>query len=122
MLDFIQTFFRELVAAFALLVVSGFVLWMVFVVIALFRELFNPGDIQIRSYLYRIWRLLLLSFELVAYGGIFVAMFLLKSAEEEKLRFTLMMIQAILFSVLFLYIRWKTGGFFFQQKQSRRSR
>lgn len=120
MLDFIQTFFRELVAAFALLMVSGVVLWMVFVVIALFRELFRPADIHIRSYLYRIWRLLLLSFELVAYGGIFVAMFLLKSTEDEQLRFTLMLIQSILLSILFLYLRWKMGGFFFQQKHNRR--
>lgn len=120
--DFIEIFFKELVAAFALLVVAGFILWMGFVLVVFFLELFKPGDIQIRSYLYRVWRLFMLSFELTAYGGIVVAPFLLKSTEDQHLRFTLVLIEAILFSALFLYIRWKTVGFFPQRKERRRYR
>ncbi|MDR6225228.1 hypothetical protein [Desmospora profundinema] len=122
MFDFIEIFFKELVAAFALLVVAGFILWMGFVLVVFFLELFKPGDIQIRSYLYRVWRLFMLSFELTAYGGIVVAPFLLKSTEDQHLRFTLVLIEAILFSALFLYIRWKTVGFFPQRKERRRYR
>jgi hypothetical protein len=120
--DFIETFFKELVAAFALLVVAGFIVWMAFVLIVFFRELFKPGDIQIRTYLYRVWRLLLLSFELVAYGGVIVAPFLLKSTEDQHLRYSLMLVEAILFSALFLYIRWKTVGLLPQRKGTRRYR
>ncbi|MFD1425374.1 putative membrane protein [Kroppenstedtia sanguinis] len=103
-------FFTELVAAFATLVVFGFVIWMVLIVIMFFKELFTPGDIQVRDYLYRVWKRFLFSFEVTAYGGIVVVPYLMNKAEEDDVtRYMMMLILAILFSALFLYIRFKIG-------------
>lgn len=111
-------FFTELVAAFATLVVVGFLIWMAFVVILFFKELFTPGDIQVRAYLYRVWKMFLFSFEITAYGGVVVAPYLMKKAEEDEVtRYTIIMILAILFSALFLYIRYQTGGFGFRRRR-----
>lgn len=113
-------FFGELVAAFATLVVAGFLIWMAFIVILFFRELFTPGDIHVRDYLYRAWKRFLISFEITAYGGMILAPMLIKRAEEDEVtRYTLIMILAILFSALFVYIRYQTGGFGFRRRKKR---
>lgn len=111
-------FFSELVAAFAILVVAGFLIWMAFIVILFFKELFTPGDIHVRDYLYRAWKRFLFSFEITAYGGMVLTPVLIKRAEEDDVtRYTMVMILAILFSALFIYIRYQTGGFGFRRRK-----
>lgn len=111
-------FFTELVAAFATLVVAGFVIWMACIVFLFFKELFTPGDIQVRKYLYRVWKMFLFSFEITAYGGVVVAPYLMNKAEEDEVtRYIMILILAILFSALFLYIRYQTGGFGFRRRR-----
>ncbi|MDA8352905.1 MAG: hypothetical protein M0Z65_06880 [Firmicutes bacterium] len=107
-----EDFFSNLVGGFARLVVGGFLIWMVFILFLFFKELFTPGDIQIRDYLYRAWKRFLFSFELSAYGGMIVAPIMMQKSEEEVAQYTVMMVLAILASALFLYIRYQSGRLF----------
>ncbi|MFC4076875.1 hypothetical protein [Salinithrix halophila] len=107
----LDDFFTQLVGAFARLVTAGFLIWMAFVVLLFFKELFTPGDVRVKEYLYRVWRMLLFSFEITAYGGVLVALFfLIKGGEEEGwgLLYGLMLTMAILASWLFIRLRIRT--------------
>ncbi|PTX58257.1 hypothetical protein C8P63_1174 [Melghirimyces profundicolus] len=111
-----EDFFSDLVGGFARLVVGGFLIWMVFIMLLFFRELFTPGDINVRDYLYRAWKRFLFSFELAAYGGVIVAPIMMQDSEDGVAQYTVMMILAILASALFLYIRYQSGGFGFRRR------
>ncbi|OYD08871.1 hypothetical protein [Paludifilum halophilum] len=115
-MEVFQDFFSELVGGFARLVTAGFIVWMIFIVFLFFRELFTPGDIRIRSYLYRVWKMFLFSFEITAYGGVIAAPFLMNRS-EEYLRYGVVMGLALLASAVFLKIRIATGRFGFRKKQ-----
>ncbi|SMO62813.1 hypothetical protein [Melghirimyces algeriensis] len=108
--------FDDVIGGFARLVVSGFVIWMALVLLLFFKELFTPGDINVRDYLFRAWKRFLLSFEVTAYGGVFVAPYMMKNSEQTA-QYTAMLIFAILFSALFLYLRFQSGGFKLRRRQ-----
>lgn len=116
-MDAIKHFFDELIAAFAILVTAGFVVWMAFVIVLFFKEILSPGDLKLRDYFYRVWRSLILAFELTSYGGIFYSIYMFRQ-EEENLRFGIMIFWAILGSILFLKLRF-FGGFKFWKKSSK---
>lgn len=101
-----EGFFAEFIKACATLLIIGLVMWMLFVVIMLFKELFTPGDIQIRTYLYRAWRLIIIAFEITFYGGTVVAAYLLVNGEKYTgLYFGSMLVIAIVISILLLKYR-----------------
>ncbi|SDW67214.1 hypothetical protein SAMN05444487_10595 [Marininema mesophilum] len=110
-MTWISDFFTQLVGAFARLVTAGFIVWMTFVIIIFFKELFTPGDIRVREYLYRVWRRWLLSFELTSYGGIVVALYyLFKGGEEaDPLLYSLILVFAILGSWFFIRLRIRSS-------------
>ncbi|GGE13036.1 hypothetical protein GCM10011571_13020 [Marinithermofilum abyssi] len=97
-------FFTELLAGFARIVVSGFVLWMVLVVGLLFKELFSPGDVNLRSYLLRVWSLFLNSFEMASYGWVLWSFYRLNSTDAD-LQYGISLTLSIIASVYFLYLR-----------------
>lgn len=103
-----EEFFRELIGGFARVIVAALIVWMIFLIVLLFKELFSPGKLDFKEYLYRVWRMLLFSFEITAYGGLIVGPILMFKT-ERYLTYSLVFVVALLFSALAITIRRKVG-------------
>ncbi|SHE78600.1 hypothetical protein SAMN05444392_103140 [Seinonella peptonophila] len=80
---------------------------MVSLIVILFMELFQPGDINFRQYFTKVWRILVYSFEGVAYAGVVILPFIIYNA-DEKLDSSMKLVAAILLAIGFLYLRFRT--------------
>jgi hypothetical protein len=100
----IQESLSILFTAFANLLLVSLLLWMIGLVVLLFRELFVPGELSLRQYLYRVWKWFIYSFEVVAYGGMVIGLFMMLTKKPNEDSFVLT-IAAILLSSFFLHIR-----------------
>lgn len=110
MMEWLHEFFQALIAGFGRIILIAMILWMISLIVLLFRELFRPGDIQFRSYLYRVWKWLLWSFEIASYGGVIVAPVLMYRS-EEYLKYGMVLFAAIVFSAVLIHLRRNTKLF-----------
>lgn len=109
-MDWLHQFFQALIAGFGWIILIAMILWMISLIVLLFRELFQPGDIHFRSYLYRVWKWLLWCFEIASYGGVIVAPILMYRT-GEYLNYGMVMFAAIVFSAGLIYLRRNTRLF-----------
>lgn len=116
-MEFISAFF----GGFARIFLFSLVFWMIGLIILLFREMFNTSRFDIRKYLYTLWRMTLLVFEIVGYGAVVVGIVMLFSS-EEKLTYGMVTFDALLLSALYLYLRFKAGGWSAGNMRMRRER
>lgn len=104
-----ENFFGELVGGFARVIVAALIIWMICLLVLLFKELFSPGKLDFKAYLYKVWRSLLFSFEITAYGGLLVGPYMMFKT-EKYLTYAMVFVVALLFSALAITIRRQTGG------------
>jgi hypothetical protein len=109
-MEWLHEFFQALIAGFGRIILTAMILWMISLIVLLFWELFSPGDIQFRSYLYRVWKWLLWSFEIASYGGVIVAPILMYRT-KEYLNYGMVLFAAIVFSAVLIYLRRNTKLF-----------
>lgn len=103
-MDVIGEGFSAFIGGFAWLFLISLSIWMVSLLVILFREFFAPGDLDFRDYFQKVWKALKLSFEWVAYGAVFITPIILYKS-EETLKYSMIWIASILLSSLFLYLR-----------------
>jgi hypothetical protein len=96
--------FSAFIGGFASLFLISLIIWMVLLFVLLFRELFTPGDIDFKVYFTKVWKMLKLSFEVVAYGAVILAPILIYNS-EDKLTYSMVWVASILLTFLFLYLR-----------------
>lgn len=102
--------FTNFIGGFARIFFVSFIVWMIGLVVLLFRELFNQNDFSFKDYLYKVWKLFILSFEFCGYGGIIVGAILL-IITEDYLVYSMVTIAATILSIIYFTIRRRTGGF-----------
>lgn len=96
--------FKAFIGGFARLFLTSLIIWMISLVVILFRELFTPGDLDFKEYFKKVWKMFKLSFEIVAYGAVVIAPILIYSS-EETLIYSMVWVASILLSFLYLYLR-----------------
>jgi hypothetical protein len=106
----IHEIFSAFIAGFARIFFVSFILWMIGLIILLFREMFSPGELVIRDYMGKVWKMLLSCFEWVAYGAVFVGPVLMFWT-KNYLDYLMVTIAAVFLSSVCLSIRKRTGGF-----------
>lgn len=94
---------------FARIFIFSFVVWMIGLIVLLFRELFNNEEFQFQKYLQKIWKVFLFAFEWSAYGGILVGPLLMISS-KSYLTYGMVTIDSILLSLLYYNLRRRIGG------------
>ncbi|MFC7441365.1 hypothetical protein [Laceyella putida] len=108
----LQEGFSAFISGFARIFLVSIIIWMVGLVVILFREMFQAGEFHLRDYLHKVWKMLLTSFEFTAYGAVIVGPIMMMRAEEEgRLTYSMLTVAAVILSVIYLYIRKQTGGF-----------
>lgn len=108
----LQEGFSAFISGFARIFFVSIVIWMIGLVVILFKEMFRAGDFHLRDYLHRVWKILLASFEFTAYGAVVVGPILMMRAEEEgRLTYSMLTVAAVILSIIYLYIRKQTVGF-----------
>lgn len=115
-----KTGFTAFKSGFSYLFLTSLSIWMISLIVILLIELFRPGDLDFRAYFAKIWKLLVYSFEYVAYAGIIIAPILIYNSEDEKLTYSMTMAAAIIVSSGFLYLRTQTP--FYQVTMARKSK
>ncbi len=108
-MEWFQDFFSALIGGFARIFIASFILWMVGLIVLLFRELFNSDEFSFQKYLRKIWKVLLFSFELSAYGGIVVGLFLAITS-EQVLTYSLVTADAVILSLIYFNFRRRNGN------------
>ena len=103
--DFISAF----IGGFARIFIASFIFWMLGVVVLLFMELFSNEEFHFRVYLQKIWKVLILSFQISAYGSIVVGPILM-FMNKEYLTYSLVTIDGILLSILYFKLRRRIGN------------
>lgn len=116
-MEFVSAFF----GGFARIFLFSLIFWMIGLIILLFREMFNTRRFDIREYLYTVWRMTLLIFEIVGYGAVIVGIVML-FISEDKLTYGMITFDALLLSAIYLYIRFKFGGWAEGKMRMRRER
>lgn len=104
-IDVISEGIRAFIGGFARIFLISLLIWMILLVILLFRELFTPGDLDFKEYFKKVWKMLKLAFEGVAYAAVFVAPILIYRSEEDKLTNSMVWVASILLSITFLFLR-----------------
>jgi len=110
-----------LFGGFVRIFLVSLILWMLGLLVLLFREIFNAGQFDIRDYFYKVWRLSLLIFEVVGYGAVIVGPIMMFRT-EEYLTYGMMTLDAVLLSLVYLYLRRSTGGWSRGKMRMRRER
>lgn len=103
-MEWLQDFFTAFIGGFARIFITSFILWMVGLIVLLFRELFSSDEFSFQKYLRKIWKVLLFSFELSAYGGIVVGL-ILAFTSEQILTYSLVTVDAIILSLIYFNLR-----------------
>jgi hypothetical protein len=108
----LQEGFSAFISGFARVFLVSIVIWMIGLVVILFKEMFHSRELNLRDYLQKVWKMLLASFEFTAYGAVVVGPILfLRAEEEERLTYGMLTVAAVILSIIYLYIRKQTGGF-----------
>jgi hypothetical protein len=107
--QWLSDFFFAFFAGFARIFIASFILWMIGIVGLLFMELFNNEEFQFRLYLQKIWKVLLISFQISAYGSVIVGLILLFKT-EEYLTYSLVTMDGIILSILYFSLRRRLGN------------
>jgi hypothetical protein len=105
-----QDGFMTFIMGFSHVFMVSVIVWMIGLLVLLFKEMFNTAYFNIRDYLYKVWKMLLLSFEWTAYIGVVVAPLIMLFTKDYA-KYGMMTIASIILSVVYLYIRKQTGGF-----------
>jgi hypothetical protein len=105
-----QEGFSAFVMGFARIFLISLIIWMVGLVVLLFREMFSGGELVLREYLYKVWKLLLTSFEWVSYLAVLAGPVLILTT-GQKLEYGMVTVAALILSAVWLTIRKQTGGF-----------
>ncbi|MCH5583628.1 hypothetical protein MK805_01405 [Shimazuella sp. AN120528] len=109
-MEWLSNFFYAFIGGFARIFITSFILWMIGIVGLLFMELFNNEEFQFRLYLQKVWKVLLISFQIAVYGSVVVGLVLLFKT-KEYLTYTLVTIDGILLSILYISLRRRLGNF-----------
>ncbi|MBA4492973.1 hypothetical protein ACFO25_08210 [Paenactinomyces guangxiensis] len=110
-MEAIQEGFSAFIGGFARIFFISLILWMIGLLVLLFREMFSPGEFVIREYFKKVWKMLLFSFEIAAYGAVVVGPILMFTTEDQFLVYIMVTIDAVILSAIYLYVRKQTGGF-----------
>ncbi|MBS7529973.1 hypothetical protein IC619_005605 [Hazenella sp. IB182353] len=120
MMETIGEFLYSLLAGIGKLLLVAVIVWMIGLIILLFRELFRAGDLNIRTYLYKVWKMLLVCNEFIAYGSLIVGPIMAYRTEgDERLGYIMLSISGLILSGIYIYIRKRVKGidlFKFNQK------
>lgn len=108
-MDWIETGFDAFKSGFSYLFLTSFVIWMISLVVLLFIELFRPDELNFREYFGKVWRILVYSFEYVAYAGVVISPFMIYYTDKNKLDYSMLLAAAIIISFCFLYLHFKTS-------------
>lgn len=104
-----QEGFSSFITGFSIVLLVAVVVWMIGLVVLLFRELFSPSRLDIRDYLHKVWRMLIVSVECTIYGAVIIAPILM-FVTKEYMNYGMITIAAVILAVISLYIRSQTGG------------
>jgi len=108
--SWLEDFFSRLISGFAWMAIFIVLLWIELILILMFRELFSPDDrFRFREYMRRVWRRLLISYEVVSYGGLIVLPVLMLMAEEGASTYGMTLVASIVLSAVGLYVRRYAG-------------
>jgi hypothetical protein len=105
--EWFQDFFSAFIGGFARIFISSFIIWMVGLIVLLFRELFSSEDFSFQKYLRKIWKVLLFSFEWCAYGAIVVGLILMYSA-DKYLTYLMVSVDAVILVLIYFNLRRRT--------------
>jgi hypothetical protein len=103
-MEWIQDSFSALIGGFVRLFFVSILVWMMGLIVLLWREMFRSGKFMVRRYLYQVWKMYYFSLEWVAYLGVFVAPFCMLWT-KQYLIYAMMMVDSLLLSVLYLLLR-----------------
>jgi hypothetical protein len=117
----LQEGFSAFIMGFFRIFVVSVIIWMIGLIVLLFREMFSAHDFNIREYLYKVWKMLLASFEWTAYVAVVVAPIIM-IVSKNYLTYGMVTLAAIILSVIYLYIRKQTGGFSKEKLRMRKER
>lgn len=104
------------ISSFAKVFFVSFVVWMIALVVLMFRELFSPGELTLRAYLVKVTRALLLSFEFVAYSAV-VILLIMTLVTRNYVAYGISTAVAAFLSSIYLIVRKQTVGFCTTQKE-----
>ncbi|MBA4601346.1 hypothetical protein [Thermoactinomyces mirandus] len=105
-----QEGFSSFITGFSIVFLVAVVVWMVGLVVLLFRELFSPVRFELRTYIHKVFRMLLSSLEWTFYGFVIVGPILMFMT-KNYMTYGMITIAAVILSAISLYIRSQTGGF-----------
>ncbi|MXQ54363.1 hypothetical protein [Shimazuella alba] len=108
-MQWLSDFLFAFIGGFARIFIASFFLWMVGVVGLLFMELFNNAEFVFKAYLQKVWRILILSFQIAGYGSVVVGLILMFMT-KEYLTNSLITIDGILLSILYFNLRRRLGS------------
>lgn len=108
-MEWLSDFFSAFLGGFVRIFIASFIIWMIGLVILLFRELFSNDEFLFRIYLQKVWKMLILAFQIASYGGVIVGPVLMFTS-ESYLMYSLLTIDAILLSILYFKLRQKIGN------------
>jgi hypothetical protein len=100
----LQGSFSAFIGGFVRLFFISVMVWMVGLIVLLWREMFRPGKLMVREYMYQVWKTFYFSLEWVAYLGIFIAP-LCMIWTKQYLIYAMMTIDSLLLSSLYLLLR-----------------
>jgi hypothetical protein len=99
-LEGIKSFLQGFIKIFA----SALILWMAGLIFLLFRELFSSIEFVFKSYLQRVWKMLIFCFEFTPYGFVIVAPILMVITKQYG-NYIILTIDAIILSICFFTLR-----------------
>lgn len=108
-MESIKEGFSAFFLGFVTLFLASLGIWMLGLIVMLFRELFSARVFVIQDYLRRLWKLFVFSFEGIAYLSIVVAPLLLFVVDSYTLNIVMTWIAGIILSILYVYIRRQRG-------------
>jgi hypothetical protein len=108
--EWISDFFFSFIGGFARIFIAVFVLWMIGIVLLLLKELFSSDDFEFRPYIQKIGRILLLAFQVSSFGSVPVGILMLFQEEPDYLINSMIIVDGIILSFLYFYVRKKIGS------------
>jgi hypothetical protein len=106
--QWLYDFFFAFIGGFSRIFIATFIIWMIGLIVLLFRELFSSDEFTFQVYLQKVWKMLVLAFQLSAYGSIIIGPILMYTS-ESYLTYALLTVDAILLSLLYYNLRQRIG-------------